>query len=50
MDRRQIVGYGLCAFAISNIHLHYMLVDAWRQRKKENKKNEMECFWKNINK
>lgn len=47
MNRSQFLIYGICAFSISSVHLHYMIVDAWKQRKKENGKNEIECFWKN---
>jgi hypothetical protein len=49
MDKKYFLGYSFVALSISNIHLHYIFIDAWKQRNKlrlEDSNNN--CYWSRV--
>lgn len=46
MERKYFLLYSVAAIAFSNFHIHFMLVDSWKQRNKNLLiKEKPECFW-----
>ena len=49
MERKYFMLYSFAAIAFSNFHIHFMLVDAWKQRNKnmlsDMTKEKPDCYW-----
>lgn len=45
MNKFIFMGYTVSAICFSGFHLHYMLVDAWKQRSRSDITQKDECCW-----